>query len=106
MNYLKPAVFAVEGVVVGTCATAAWQIATMHGGDPWACAPVATIAAMECLRVPLAMSLPKLKFAGISFAVLTMAARWASSTTCSTHNAKPIFKFACRSTCRSAWNLA
>ncbi len=65
MNDLKPVVVGVEAVVV-TCATAAYQIATARGGDALACAPIATIAAMECLRVPLPMSLPRFKFAGIS----------------------------------------
>jgi hypothetical protein len=74
MNYLKPVVISVEATVIAACATAAYQIATAHGGDILACAPIATIAAMECLRVPLAMSLPRLKFAGISLCLLTMAA--------------------------------
>jgi hypothetical protein len=64
LDLLKTATFAAEGVVISTCAVAATQIATAHGGTIWACAPILTIAAMESLRVPVAMHLPKLKFLG------------------------------------------
>jgi hypothetical protein len=64
LDLLKTATFAVEGVVISTCALAATQIATAHGGSIWACAPILTIAAMESLRVPVAMTMPKLKLLG------------------------------------------
>jgi hypothetical protein len=64
LDMLKTATFAVEGVVVATCTFAATQIATAHGGSIWACTPIATIAAMESLRVPVAMHIPKLKLFG------------------------------------------
>lgn len=70
MNYLKPVVVAVEVTVAVTCATAAYGTRRQSTG----LRTIATIAAMECLRVPLAMSLPGLKFAGISLCVLTLAA--------------------------------
>jgi hypothetical protein len=63
-DLLKTVTFVVEGVVISTCAVAAYQIATAHGGSVWACAPILTIAAMESLRVPVAMTIPKLKLMG------------------------------------------
>jgi hypothetical protein len=66
VDLLKTTTFAVEGVVISTCAVAAVQIATAHGGDITACLPIATIAAIESLRVPVAMRLPKLKPLGAS----------------------------------------
>jgi hypothetical protein len=56
-------------VVISTCALAAYQIATAHGGSISACAPILTIAAMESLRVPVAMTIPKLKWLGKVLAV-------------------------------------
>jgi hypothetical protein len=63
-DILKTATFAAEAVVISTCALAAVQIATAHGGTIWACAPILTIAAMESLRVPVAMTIPRLKWVG------------------------------------------
>ena len=40
--------------IITIAAVTAVQIATEHGGSPWACGPVAIIAAMETMRVPLA----------------------------------------------------
>jgi hypothetical protein len=64
LDLLKTATLAAEGVVISTCAVAATQIATAHGGDFWACAPILTIAAMESLRVPVAMTIPSMKWMG------------------------------------------
>jgi hypothetical protein len=64
LDLLRTITFGVEAVVISTCALAAYQIATAHGGSIWACAPILTIAAMESLRVPVAMTIPKLKWMG------------------------------------------
>lgn len=74
MELLKPTTFVVEGAVIGTCALAAAQIATAHGGDISACLPILTIAAMECMRVPVAMKLPHLRPLGATLGVLLLIA--------------------------------
>jgi hypothetical protein len=69
LDILKTAVIAVEAVVIATCAFAATQIATSQGGSIWLCAPILVIAAMESLRLPVAMHIPKLRFVGAVLAV-------------------------------------
>jgi hypothetical protein len=61
IDALKTATVAVEAVVIATCALAAAQIATAQGGSIWSCAPILVIAAMECLRLPVAMTIPKMR---------------------------------------------
>jgi hypothetical protein len=74
IDLLKTATFGAEAVVISTCGIAAIQIATAHGGSIWACAPILTIAAMESLRVPVAMTIPKLKWLGrVAAAALLIA---------------------------------
>lgn len=69
MNVLKPVTWLVEGAVISTCAVTAVLIATEHGGSPWDASIVGAIAAVECLRIPTAMAIPKLRWSGVFCAV-------------------------------------
>jgi hypothetical protein len=73
LDILKTATVAVEGVVVSTCAFAGYQVATAQGGSIWACAPLLTVAAIETCRVPVAMTIPKMKLAGQLLSVALLA---------------------------------
>ena len=53
-TWLRRLLWLSEVSIITIAAVTAVQIATEHGGSPWACGPVAIIAAMETMRVPLA----------------------------------------------------
>jgi hypothetical protein len=53
-TWLRRLLWLSEVSIITIAAVTAMQIATEHGGSPWACGPVAIIAAMETMRVPLA----------------------------------------------------
>jgi hypothetical protein len=55
--------------VISVCAVTAVSIATEHGGSIWDASIVGAIAAVECLRVPTAMAIPKLRWSGAICAI-------------------------------------
>jgi hypothetical protein len=68
--FLRVVTILVEICVIGVCAVTAVMIATEHGGSIWDASIVGAIAAVECLRVPTAMSIPKLRWSGALCAIL------------------------------------
>jgi hypothetical protein len=66
---LRAVVAIVEVCVISVCAITAVSIATEHGGSIWNATIVAAIAAVECLRVPTAMTIPKLRWSGAICAI-------------------------------------
>jgi hypothetical protein len=70
MTLLKVVVAGVEAAVIGTCAATAVLIATEHGGSIADASILGAIAAVEALRVPTAMAIPRLKWSGAVVAVL------------------------------------
>jgi hypothetical protein len=59
--FLQAVVLVVEACVIAVCAVTAVNIATEHGGSIWDASIVGAIAAVERLRVPTAMAVPKLR---------------------------------------------
>jgi hypothetical protein len=62
--FLRAVVLIVELCVISVCAITAVSIATERGGSIWDASIVGAIAAVECLRVPTAMTIPKLRWSG------------------------------------------
>ena len=52
-TWLRRVLWVSEVSIITIAAGTAVQIATEHGGSPWACGPVAIIAVLEMMRVPL-----------------------------------------------------
>jgi hypothetical protein len=67
--FLRAVVLIVEACVISVCAVTAVNIATEHGGSIWNASIVGAIAAVECLRVPTAMAIPKLRWSGAICAI-------------------------------------
>jgi hypothetical protein len=67
--FLRIVTILVEICVISVCAVAAVSIATEHGGRIWDASIVGAIAAVECLRVPTAMAIPKLRWSGAVCAI-------------------------------------
>jgi hypothetical protein len=65
---LRATVLLVEVCVISVCAVTAVSIATEHGSI-WDASIVGAIAAVECLRVPTAMTIPKLRWSGALCAI-------------------------------------
>jgi hypothetical protein len=68
--FLRVVTIIVEICVISVCAATAVSIAVEHGGSPWDASIVGAIAAVECLRVPTAMAIPKLRWSGALCAIL------------------------------------
>jgi hypothetical protein len=68
--FLRLVALLVEVAVISVCAATAVSIATEHGGSVWDASIVGAIAAVEALRVPTAMTIPKLRWSGAICAVL------------------------------------
>jgi hypothetical protein len=67
--FLRVVTILVEICVVSVCAVTAVSIATEHGGRVWDASIVGAIAAVECLRVPTAMAIPRLRWSGAVCAI-------------------------------------
>jgi len=67
--FLRVMTLLVEVAVISVCAVTAVSIAVEHGGRIWDASIVGAIAAVECLRVPTAMAIPKLKWSGALCAI-------------------------------------
>jgi hypothetical protein len=68
--FLRGVTILVEFCVISVCAVTAVNIATEHGGRIWDASIVGAIAAVECLRVPTAMTIPKLRWSGAICAIV------------------------------------
>jgi hypothetical protein len=68
--FLRVVTTLVEICVISVCAATAVSIATEHGGSIWDASIVGAIAAVEALRVPTAMAIPKLRWSGAICAIL------------------------------------
>jgi hypothetical protein len=69
LPFLRVVTLLVEAAVISVCAATAVSIATEHGGSIWDASIVGAIAAVECLRVPTAMAIPKLRWSGALCAI-------------------------------------
>jgi hypothetical protein len=67
--FLRVVVLIVEVCVISVCAVTAVSIATEHGGSISDASIVGAVAAVECLRVPTAMAIPKLRWSGAICAI-------------------------------------
>ena len=72
--WLRRVLWISEAFIITIAALTAVQIATEHGGSIWACGPVAIIAAMETMRVPLASWAAHLRPLAMIGAFVVMAA--------------------------------
>jgi hypothetical protein len=75
MNALKAAAIGAEIAVISTLAVSSWHIAFAGDGarDWLAAAPLATVVALESLRLPLAFRLPRMRMAGFAGGVAMLA---------------------------------
>lgn len=70
MNALKVAAIGAEVAVVSTLAVSSWNVAfSGHSSDLAAGAPLATVVALESLRLPLAFRLPRMRLIGMACGV-------------------------------------
>jgi hypothetical protein len=74
-NALKAAAIGAEIAVISTLAVSSWHIAFAGDGarDWLAAAPLATVAALESLRLPLAFRLPRMRMSGFAGGVVMLA---------------------------------
>jgi hypothetical protein len=75
MNGLKAASIGAEVAVISTLAVSSWHIAFAGDGarDWLAAAPLATVVALESLRLPLAFRLPRMRLLGFAGGVAMLA---------------------------------
>jgi hypothetical protein len=71
---LRCSLWIAEAAIITICAITAVQIATEKGGSIWACGPIAIIAVMESMRVPLSGWAAHLRPVAMFGALVVMAA--------------------------------